>query len=426
MQLIYYAHSYREADAVVVEFFLGLMRSEGLIPSLDPPSASLNSAKPERHLNSTDGMVAVLTARENGVSQYILYEISLCLRAQKPILVFVEDVLPDDIVPSRILQRRFSRRALLRQVRDHRHAIRIFRSYIGDDPPPRYQPHLKRRSCIIAGTDEIPRHIVDGLLQTVEELNYRALEVVTGTHARVYESSELELMASVDLALCFVSSADTYSHYIFGAFRAFLTPSILISGDHSYPFHPLVPLEYQPRLASLDNIQQLQELLRREIAIFEEEYVDLNDQSEVKRYAQLLIQEASPTGTYSDEARQIFVKELVMGDKYQAGQAGAMGPHSTASHMNFSQLWTSTANTLDINVLAKELSILRDAMKRESSVPEHDEAVGEIAKAERAAKDGNGPKALEKLSAAGKWAFDVATKIGTTVAAAAIKFSLGL
>jgi len=68
MSLIYYAHSYRHPDAPVVEFFSDFMRSEGLIASLDPPSDQLNSAKPERHLRSTDGMIAVLTAREGGVS----------------------------------------------------------------------------------------------------------------------------------------------------------------------------------------------------------------------------------------------------------------------------------------------------------------------------------------------------------------------
>ena len=57
MNLVYYAHSYRKPDADVVEFFSDLMRIEHLIASLDPPSDHLNSAKPERHLGSTDGMV---------------------------------------------------------------------------------------------------------------------------------------------------------------------------------------------------------------------------------------------------------------------------------------------------------------------------------------------------------------------------------
>lgn len=72
MQLVYFSHSYRENDAGVVKFFGALLRSEGLIPALDPPSSRLNSAKPERQLQTSDGMVAVLTAREGGVSRYML------------------------------------------------------------------------------------------------------------------------------------------------------------------------------------------------------------------------------------------------------------------------------------------------------------------------------------------------------------------
>ena len=120
MQLVYYSHSYRPVDADVVKYFAELLGSEGLTPSLDPPSDRLNSAKPEKHLSNTDGMIAVVTAREGGVSEYILYEISLCLRSHKPLLVFVEDILPDNLIPTRVLQRRFNRKGLLRQIRDLR------------------------------------------------------------------------------------------------------------------------------------------------------------------------------------------------------------------------------------------------------------------------------------------------------------------
>jgi hypothetical protein len=45
MNLVYFSHSYREQDAPRVNYFGRLIRSEGLIPSLDPPSESLNAAK---------------------------------------------------------------------------------------------------------------------------------------------------------------------------------------------------------------------------------------------------------------------------------------------------------------------------------------------------------------------------------------------
>jgi hypothetical protein len=151
MKLVYYAHSYRPEDAGVVQYFADLMHLEALTVSLDPPSDRLNAAKPERHLRSTDAVIAVLTARQGGPSRYILFEILLGLRARKPVLVFIEDVLPNDIIPSRVLQRRFSRKSLLREMRSHRHGLQILNSYLGETPPPQYQPGLERRGCLIVG-----------------------------------------------------------------------------------------------------------------------------------------------------------------------------------------------------------------------------------------------------------------------------------
>src|SRR3954447_5343831 len=98
MTVMYFAHSYRDRDARIVDYFGRLMRSEGLVPSLDPPSDSVNAAKLQRHLNSSDGMVAVLSRREDGTSPHILFELSLAIRAGFPLLVFIEDTLPSDII----------------------------------------------------------------------------------------------------------------------------------------------------------------------------------------------------------------------------------------------------------------------------------------------------------------------------------------
>jgi len=123
MHLIYYAHSYRKPDDELNEMFEELMVSEGMTPSIDPPSDRLNSAKPERHLRSTDGMLCVLPYRDGGPSSYILYEIELAMRGRRPVLVFVEDVLPSNVISSAVMGRRFSRRSFLRQIRDQRHAF---------------------------------------------------------------------------------------------------------------------------------------------------------------------------------------------------------------------------------------------------------------------------------------------------------------
>jgi hypothetical protein len=59
-------------------------------------------------------------------------------------------------------------------------------------------------------------------------------------------------------------------------------------------------------------------------------------------------------------------------------------------------------------------------------------ALAEIARAEVAAKEGDGPEALHSLSRpraltnAGQWVLAAATTIGTSVAATAIKLALGL
>src|SRR6476646_5483909 len=138
MQIVYWAHSYRDEDANINRHFGILIdQAERLIINFDPPSKSVNAAKLEQNLRGCDGMVALLTWRATGPSPYILYEIGLCLRARKPLLVFVDDRLPSDILPGRILQRRFSHRTYFRQVREHAYALRALKTYMGDPPPPR-------------------------------------------------------------------------------------------------------------------------------------------------------------------------------------------------------------------------------------------------------------------------------------------------
>ena len=53
-------------------------------------------------------------------------------------------------------------------------------------------------------------------------------------------------------------------------------------------------------------------------------------------------------------------------------------------------------------------------------------ATGAVAAAEESAKKKDGPKVVEYLKTAGKWALDVAKEIGVPVAEAAIKGALGL
>jgi hypothetical protein len=115
-----------------------------------------------------------------------------------------------------------------------------------------------------------------------------------------------------------------------------------------------------------------------------------------------------------------------MRDNFQAGQAGAMGPNAQADSMNFIQMLREGIGESSLANLACELETLRTSMLSESKSVAQDAAVAAIAQAEAAAKRGDAKSVLVLLKSAGKWAMDVATTIGTAVAAKAIEKSLGM
>lgn len=117
---------------------------------------------------------------------------------------------------------------------------------------------------------------------------------------------------------------------------------------------------------------------------------------------------------------------VTMGDQYNVGQAGAVGKGAKAENMTFNQIQMNRQDEVDITELSTELSRLREAMLRNAKIPEHFVEIGTVAEAEAAAKKGNKSKALEALAKVGKWSLDTATTIGTSVAAEAIKISLGM
>ncbi len=131
-----------------------------------------------------------------------------------------------------------------------------------------------------------------------------------------------------------------------------------------------------------------------------------------------------------DDVKNITVIEKMeieqMGDKYKVKQAGVVGPNSRVRDTNFDLSYTESVSKIDLDMLASELALLRQQLKGKATKPQHDSSIGEIANAEIAAKEGNSEKSLEHLSKTGKWVFEVATKIGVSVAAAALKIALGL
>lgn len=125
------------------------------------------------------------------------------------------------------------------------------------------------------------------------------------------------------------------------------------------------------------------------------------------------------------EAASAMRMEVRMGDVYNVKAAGAVGPRAKAKNVRINQAWQELESK-DTKLLASELSALRTELRARATEPEHDLATAEVASAQLAAEKGDGPGAMAHLARAGKWVLGIATSIGTTVAAAAIKSALGL
>lgn len=319
MNLVYFSHSYRKEDADFVRYFGRLIRSEEFLPSLDPPSKSVNGSKLERHLRNSDGMVAVLSWRKDGVSKYILFEIGLCIRAKKPLLVFVEDNLPNNIVPANVLQRRFSRRSFLRQIREHRHAMQILKSYLGEQPPPRYQPGLNRRSCLLVGTAAGSKQESELLPEWLESRGYNSIDPLQFSPFYFQDPLLYESLLSIDLAICNVDSQIPQSQYLLGAIQASFIPSITITTNETFNYHPGIPMEFQPRPVNLASKELFQQTLGAELELFEEDFVEIENQDEVENYISLLVDVSPLKGHYEETTRQVFAKEIIMGNKISFG-----------------------------------------------------------------------------------------------------------
>lgn len=83
-------------------------------------------------------------------------------------------------------------------------------------------------------------------------------------------------------------------------------------------------------------------------------------------------------------------------------------------------------NSIDYKILENELSSLHLEMKKRANTDEKDIALAEIAKAKKAAKEKRVDEIIKTLKSSGKWALDVATKLGTTLATEALKIALGI
>ena len=355
-----------------------------------------------------------------------LYEITLALRARKPIVVFIEDSVPSAVVPGRLLQRRFSRRSFLRQVREHRQALSSLRAYIGEQAPPRYQPSLGRRSCLIVRARDLPRGLsAEFILDLLSrEFQYDAMSTTEEPSPILEAQDWWDTVQAVDVVLAVTGpNLRAAEAYALGVVRGALRPLIHLTTDPHYAVHGTVPVDYHPRKVTSFDGKGFRDIVRRELDLLEEDFLDVDTQDEVTRYAQKLIE---LDGNYSSQTRE-QVRVSVMGDQYNVhGQAAAVGPNAHVHDVQFNQVWSEASNDIGLPVLAQEVELLRAEARRQASTPEEDAAVAALGQAEIAAREGDGPRTLSHLAKSGRWALTVAQGVGVGVAAGAIKAALGL
>jgi hypothetical protein len=427
MQIVYWAHSYREEDATLNQHFGVLIeRAASMIINFDPPSKNVNDSKLSQNLRSCDGMIAVLTWRDTGPSQYILYEIGLALRARKPLLVFMDDRLSYNVLPTWILQRRFSHRTYFRQVREHTHALRELKTYMGDPPPARYEPSSGQRACGIVGLNSLDRTNQRTVLQFFERRGYRSVDLDNIDASNPLEFDKFDQLAHIQVALRFVDSRARRSVYWGGSLVSVAIPLIAVTTNPEYPFSDRFPRDFQPRVANTGSSLPLEEALKREFDLYEQDFLKVQDEKAIERYTHMQVLAGSLAGRYETDTRRQYA-EVVMGDKYEIKDTGFVATGNSHVHdVTVTQTWNALDSKVDISQLADELRQLREHLEREATSPEQKLATGAIAAAEESARQKDGPKMVRYLKTAGHWAFTAAEGLHLAQIALAFRGALGL
>ncbi|MCX8456563.1 MULTISPECIES: hypothetical protein [Paenarthrobacter] len=135
-------------------------------------------------------------------------------------------------------------------------------------------------------------------------------------------------------------------------------------------------------------------------------------------------------GRYRDRSGVLNYVEGVTVNNYdfRGANVGAAGDHASAT--NFSQQGGPSLRLgqeeIDSYQLVADLRRLRDVIQNAEVDEDTSIALEALNEAEEAARAGDGAKVRNALSKTGKWLLKVAENIGTAIAAAAIKTSIGL
>jgi hypothetical protein len=96
----------------------------------------------------------------------------------------------------------------------------------------------------------------------------------------------------------------------------------------------------------------------------------------------------------------------------------------TASGSSKQNVWVIDGVSMAPDSLSESLRALGENLRASAATPVEIEAAEHVVNASAAAKIGDGSGLLNSLKSAGRWAFDISTKIGTTLATEVIKRAL--
>lgn len=325
MQPVYFAHGYREREAPFAEYFSRLLYHQRLVPSLDPPSDTVNGAKLEHHLRHTKGFVAIIANRNNEVSPHILFEMSVAIRSGKPAAVFFEDTLSPNLFPSGIIKRRFSAKSFIRETREHVHAIEALETYIGRENLPRFVSEDDHRTCLFVGLRQSRIGYKEEVLSLVRSRGFSVGELSSGRLKLPIDVNLMSKIKSADLAIVFLDDNSSESMYYLGLLRASMVPTLLYVTSKNYPFSVGIPIEYQRVYVPKNDTQTGIARIVRDIDLYEEDFVELGRESAAQIYADQLANVSNAAGEYTSETRNTIIKEIRLGDTFNSsGQTGAM------------------------------------------------------------------------------------------------------
>ena len=198
----------------------------------------------------------------------------------------------------------------------------------------------------------------------------------------------------------------------------------------------LVEALQQERDQALEQMRQVHAEATQVKAMVQEEMTSIFDQLQAEGNSELAARigklEERLTGQPSSDSK-INVERVYMGNanEYSGGyfqnagaQVGAQGPGAKAQ--DFTQQADQRQIRVDLPTLAAELDTLKQALIQEATTSADYQAVAEVQAAKEAASAGDEPTIWRHLANAGRWAFDVAVRIGTEMAATALDHALGV